>query len=108
MSDSIQPAAWDALVNQVSPQRPSIGKTVKVTQGKHTGRTGKVFWHGVDKYDSSWRYCTPHQHWLREAVGRHGYRIGIVTDTGEKFFVAADKVVVTHDAEGRPVEIPNV
>ena len=85
--------AWNKLSEQVSPQRPSVGKRVRVIEGKYSGKEGTVFWHGVDKFNSPYRYATNEQCWLRELVGRSGFRVGIETPEG-KIFVSADKVEV--------------
>jgi hypothetical protein len=85
---------WKSLVDQTSPQRPSVGKIVKVVEGrKHLGKQGKVFWHGIDKYSDAWRYGSDAQHHLHDLCGRYGYRVGVETET-EKFFVPANKVEV--------------
>jgi hypothetical protein len=93
-------SVWDAL-KQVSDhgnvykQRPSVGKAVKVIEGKkHLGAVGTVRWHGIDKYDTSAQYMTDAQVCLRDMIGRLGYRIKIETESGESFFVSADYVEV--------------
>jgi hypothetical protein len=88
-------AAFQAVADGLQEKRPSVGKRVKVTGGrKYLGLEGEVFWHGIDKYDRSGLYMTSEQKWMTQAAGRLGYRVGVKTDEGEKFFVAADKVEV--------------
>lgn len=64
-----------------------------MTKGKQAGKTGKVFYHGIDKFGHAYDYATDAQAHLRDAVGRGGWRVGIDA-VGEKFFVGADSVSV--------------
>lgn len=92
--------AWQAQLDKLEPNRPSVGKRVRVTEGrKYLGKEGEVFWHGIDKYDPIARYMTGAQEWMRDAAGRKGYRVGIRTDEGEKFFIGADKVEVIEEGQ---------
>lgn len=87
--------AWADLSAKLEPDRPSVGKTVKVVKGrKHLGVTGKVIWHGEDTFDDSTRYLDSAQLYLREIEGRRGYRIRIESETEGKFFLNADYVEV--------------
>ena len=87
--------AAQQLVNQVAVQRPSVGKNVVVTEGrKHIGKRGKVFWHGLDKYSHAFRYGGDATLALRQVEGRYGFRIGIESENGERFFINADHVHV--------------
>ena len=87
--------AWQNLANDLAPQRPSVGKSVRVTEGrKHLGKVGKVTWHGVNKFDDLWRYQSEAQMHYRDMAGRDGYRVGIETPDGKSFFINADKVEV--------------
>lgn len=90
--------AWQKLADDLGPARPSKGKRVRVTQGKHKGKEGIVTWHDRDKFDSTSRYETTAQAWLRDMAGTYGYRCRIDTDT-ETFFVGAEKVEVIHEGE---------
>lgn len=86
--------AWQKIIDDTSPQRPDVGKTVKVVEGrKYLGKVGKVLWHGRNKFSTAWRYGSDAQWHLRDVMGRNGFRIKIDTGT-EKFFVDADKVEV--------------
>ncbi len=87
--------AWQKLADDCKETRPSKGKRVRVTSGKHKGKEGLVTWHGRDKYYST-RYQTTAQLWLRDFMGTHGYRCRIQTAT-ESFFVAAEKVEIIHE-----------
>jgi len=92
--------AWQAQIKKLEPNRPSVGKRVRVVEGrKHLGKEGEVFWHGIDKYDSNRYYKTAAQQMMSEAMGRMGYRVGIRTDEGETFFTGADKVEVIEEAK---------
>lgn len=84
--------AWQELAVEAAEQYPAVGKTVRVTQGKHSGTVGRVTWHGRDRY-ANWRTCTDAQAHLRDLQGRWGFRVRVQTDS-ESFFVAADQVEV--------------
>ena|SRR3990167_243179 len=85
---------WQSIIDQTEPNRPSVGKRVKVIESrKYLGKEGLVTWHGRDKFSDTWRWCSDAQFHLRDLVGRSGFRVRI--DTGsEAFFVNADKVEV--------------
>lgn len=86
--------AWQNLANDLSGQFPGRGKTVRVVSGKkHINKTGVVFWHGPDKFANT-RYKSDAQLMLRDLSGREGFRIGVETQDGEKFFIAAERVEV--------------
>ena len=89
---SISSEQWQRLVDDLSAQRPSVGKRVRVSSGKFLGRVGIVRWHGPDKYARDY-YRTPAQLDLRDLRGRDGFRIRVESD-GESFFVGADQVEV--------------
>ena len=94
MMDGNMHEAWQKLANKLDVDRPSVGRTVRVVESKkHIGKTGRVFWHGIDRYSEAYRYCSPAQAHLRDMAGRYGWRVGIDAD-GERFFIAADKVEV--------------
>ena len=86
--------SWQALANTVSANRPSVGRTVVVTRGKHTGATGVVVWHGLDKFSDAFRYGSDSSHALREMNGTFGYRVKVQPEEGDGFFVRADYVEV--------------
>jgi len=94
----INPESWKNLIDKTEPDRPSVGKRVRITSGKHVGKEGIVTWHGVNKFSNSWRYCTDAQVHLRTLIGREGFRIRVNTGD-EVFFVDADKVIVTGGGE---------
>jgi hypothetical protein len=90
---SISREQWQRLADDLSAQRPSVGKRVRVSSGKKfLGRVGIVRWHGPDKYARDY-YRTPAQLDLRDLRGRDGFRIRVESD-GESFFVGADQVEV--------------
>lgn len=91
--DSVQ-GAFDHLA-RYSPRKDTL---VSITAGKHKGKIGRVFWHGVDMYgQSAFRYGSDIQISLREAAGRYGFRIGVKLESGEKFFTKADYAMVCID-----------
>ncbi len=86
--------ALPGIMAKVAEDCPAKGKRVKVIKGqKHNGKEGIVFWHGRDKFVNPFKYSSGlFQGALTEARGTWGYRVGIRTDSGEKFFVKADNV----------------
>ena len=84
---------WQRLADDLSAQRPSVGKRVRVSSGKFRGRVGIVRWHGPDKYARDY-YRTPAQLDLRDLRGRDGFRVRVESDDGESFFAGADQVEV--------------
>lgn len=87
--DSLQ-----ALFDEVDIVAPRVGRTVKITQGKHKGIVGVVFWHGEDRYSTAGRYGSDIQLCLRDARGRDGFRIGVRAKDGSKVFCCADYAIV--------------
>lgn len=84
-------AAWSALAEiSKTAWSPRKGKLVNITRGKHKGESGVVFWHGKDRYRYSNQYQTGIQSTMSDILGRFGFRIGVKTDSGEKFFVSAE------------------
>lgn len=80
------------LANRLSAYRPFVGRVVRVAEGrKHKGKIGRVTWHGVDKFSQAFRYGDAS---LTEVIGRHGYRVGIEMENGERFFVPASYTMV--------------
>lgn len=86
--------AWQSLANTVSASRPSVGRSVTVTRGKHKGATGTVTWHGRDRYSDAFRYGSDSSHALREMAGQYGYRVRVQPQEGEAFYCRADYVEV--------------
>lgn len=67
------------------------GRRVRVVRGRKVpiGTEGDVFWHGADRYAPRW-----------SKVNDEFTRIGIVTDDGEKFFLAGSNCEVLVDLTG--------
>jgi hypothetical protein len=87
--------AWQAIANDLSNQRPSVGKRVKVTGGrKHTGKTGTVSRHQPSRFVNATRYASDAQAHMREMAGRFGYVVMVSPDDGAAFWIDADKVEV--------------
>jgi hypothetical protein len=85
--------AWKALAEiagEAFKKAPKKGKRVKIVGGrKHKGKEGVVFWHGRDPFEGR-RYGSEMQQVLSNAIGMFGFRSGIQTDDGEKFFVPSE------------------
>lgn len=89
--------AWEALreINkEIDCQRPNVGTTVRVIEGKRLGTEGRVTWHGRDQYSSAYRYCDDMQAQMRDVMGKCGFRVRVQTADGSQFFIAAEKVCV--------------
>ena len=91
--------AWDALREiakdeALNARRPTVGRRVRVIEGKNLGAEGTVTWHGIDKFNrTAWR-CHDMQATLRELRGQWGYRVRVQPEEGASFFVGAEKVCV--------------
>ena len=92
--------AWEAL-REVWPTftaaRPAPGRLAVVIEGKRAGARGTIFWHGKDRFTDAYRYAEEFQRHLLDAKGAYGFRVGIESNDGQRFFVAADKVIVCCD-----------
>jgi hypothetical protein len=89
--------AWNALFASVGAECPSVGKRVRIVQGrKHRGLTGRVTWHGEDRYymAAHRRFWSDAQAALNEARGRQGWRVRIQPDAGDAVYVNAAYVEV--------------
>ena len=93
-------AALPGICATLAEERPARGVRVEVTKGrKYKGACGIVFWHGEDRFSRAGRYCDSLADALRRARGVYGYRIGVVTESGERFFVPADYVRILRGAQ---------
>lgn len=89
--------AWDALGRfwgKLGEDAPRVGKRVRVTGGrKHKGKEGEVFWHGRNPFEGR-RYGSSIERAAQDAMGKWGFRVGIRTPSGEKFFTDAANVEI--------------
>lgn len=82
--------AWQALADANKEQFPSVGKTVKITDGrKYKGKEGIVIYHGINKFVDR-RYWTDAQYHLRDMIGRYGFYVKVKTADNEVFSVPAE------------------
>lgn len=87
------------LYREVARSAPTVGRLVAILRGKHAGKRGVVVWHGADRFSHAGRYdqnCL--QQGMRVAEGRFGFRIGVLTVDGERFFTSAEYALVGLDA----------
>lgn len=93
---SMSQESGQGLANLLAAGRPSVGKTVRVTRGrKHLGKEGTVFWHGPDQFNkSASRYGSPFEQDCRKIRGVYGFRVGVQTADGEKFFIDASHIEI--------------
>jgi hypothetical protein len=77
-----------AAAEAVQARVPYVGRHVTVTEGRKVpvGTEGTIFWYGPDKY--------ARRQYRVFDDGRAGYRVGLKTADGEKFFTAATNVEV--------------
>jgi len=117
-------AKYDALLQAERERRaakqrehaantPDKGKRVKVVKGRKVpiGTEGVVFWYGAAREYGAFPRGGYKEHGrsmaalARATLGpdghgeKEGYRIGLKTDSGEKFFTAATNVEVVADVE---------
>ena len=94
-----------SLYQGVANKSPRKGAQVWVTGGrKHKNKEGKVFWHGRDTFDRfPHRYHDSYQAQMSDCMGTYGFRVGIQTEDGEKFFVPGEQVTVLISCEGTEV-----
>lgn len=92
---SVSRAAGQSIADELSKDRPSVGRRVTVVKGKnHQGKTGVVFWHGRDRFSDAFRYADSAMSACLQVRGCAGYRVGIETKEGERLFVRADYVSI--------------
>lgn len=97
MSDGARDA-FRGMTATVSAEAPRVGRRVEIHRGKHRGKVGVVFWHGEDNFSAAWRYdANVLVATMRQARGKYGYRIGVETDAGGRFFCSADYAEVVTD-----------
>ncbi len=88
-------AFWRDMAKELSEQRPSPGKRVRIDGGrKHQGREGIVVHHCLDRYSSAFRYGGDANLHMREMAGRSGFVILVRTDDGTEFWCKADYATV--------------
>jgi hypothetical protein len=87
---------WQGIAKDLSADRPSVGKRVRVTGGrKYKGKEGQVQRHMVDQFNPwKWQYSDGPARLMMEMTGTYGYRIQIASDDGSLFWIDADKVEV--------------
>lgn len=89
-------AGWQKIAEDLAPQRPSVGKWVRVLEGrKHVGKIGQVVRHERDRYDRVERYRSEASMHFIDMRGREGFVV-LVQDARNpsRFWVKASYVVV--------------
>jgi hypothetical protein len=84
---------FQELFNSVARDKPSIGATIRVIYGKHSGKIGTVTRHMLSRYKHPFRYGNAASHAMTQARGRGGYVVLVKTEM-ETFWVDADKVML--------------
>ena len=94
MFGNVDPAVWAKILANAHAEKPARGKKVIVQYSrKHRNKIGVVFWHGPDKFNQR-RYGSDISNLVSDIAGTFHYRVGIETEDGERFFIAAENVVV--------------
>lgn len=82
--------------NAERAKMPVAGKTIRVVKGRKIpiGTIAKVFWLGEDKFNRPAKK-NPYQFSLDMFIYfARQYRVGIILDSGEKFFINAENVEI--------------
>lgn len=87
-----QREAVQTIFDNAAADALNIGDTVQVEQGKHHGKEGVIFWQGKNTYLRE--YGNDFHLVLKDIAKRYGWRAGIKTQDGEKFFVDANYIAV--------------
>jgi hypothetical protein len=82
-------AALPGIQERLNQDIPKRGDRVLVKHGKRAGAEGAVFWIGEKRGQEYKRKSWALVDHLRTV---HSFRLGIMTDEGEKIFVDADRV----------------
>lgn len=85
--------AWRSIAADTAAQRPSYGKRVTATKGKHKGKSGVVLQHKLSRYGSTYRYGSDASRCMADMVGREGWCV-LVQAGGERFWTSAENVRV--------------
>lgn len=101
-------AFWQSLANELSRQRPNVGRRVTVIGGrKYRGKLGVVVRHQVDRYEDAFRYGNEASQHYKQMAGRYGFVCmvreiqvddddGSLLDTGNVFWVKARYLAVDY------------
>lgn len=81
------------MFNEVSKEKPAIGRMVRIICGKHHGKIGVVKRHTISKFVKSFRYGNEATRAMIQARGRYGFCVLIQNDT-ESFWTNADYCMV--------------
>jgi hypothetical protein len=89
-------ALLQQIEKKLEQQRPSPGKHIRITQGKHKGRSGVVLQHVLDQHDFTMltsRIELNETQQVREWRGREGYQV-LIKDlhTKETLWIKANDV----------------
>jgi hypothetical protein len=85
-------AGWQAIANDLSKDRPYVGRWVAVERGrKHKGKMGRVLRHQRDKFSDAYRYGSGASDAFKDMAGTYGWVCMVENAaTGERFWVRAD------------------
>lgn len=83
-----------SLFRSVNKDKPDVGCTVKVLNGKHIGKIGVVQKHMRSRFENPYRYGNEMSHHMTDVRGRNGYTILIKQENNVTFWIKADNVMV--------------
>lgn len=78
------------LFDRFHEKSNKVGDNVLIIHGKHTGKTGTIFWLGKDKFKRE--YGSDFSCVLSDISKAYGWRAGIKTAEGETFFCDASYI----------------
>jgi predicted methyltransferase len=84
---------WQAIFDDVSKDKPAVGRLVRITRGVNTGRIGRVRRHMVSRFKNPFRYGNEASHAMTQARGRSGFVV-LVECEGLTFWADAALTMV--------------
>lgn len=82
------------IFNEVSKERPSVGRTVRIMRGRYAGKIGIVRRHALSSFGNAYRHAEGLQAHMMDARGRRGWYVQVETTDEERFNVSADLTMV--------------
>lgn len=90
---------WQGLFNEVAKEKPAVGRLVRITRGKHSGKIGVVKCHQLSRFKDPFRYGNSASHAMTQARGRYGFCILVENENeNENFWTNAEYTIVCIDS----------
>lgn len=88
-------AMWTGLFAEVSKEKPAVGRVVRITRGKHTGKIGTVKRHQPSQYGHAFRYGSEASRAMQQVRGRYGFCVLVQPlDGGPTFWANANLTMI--------------